>query len=214
MLREVILALFSAFFGFLLCFAGYRFFMVMLPVWTFFGGFWLGAKGTNLLFGGGFLATATGLTVGLVLGILLAIFSWQFYELGVAILAGAIGAWFGANGAQFLGFKTGVAPVMAGLLSALFLGGFTLVQHWQRYVVMGLSAIAGATSLVLSLLLLIGRVSIPGLQGAGSAVRAILQDSWFWSLLWIALAIVGVIVQVRNYRYYTFARQEFAKYWS
>ncbi|MGQ9872132.1 hypothetical protein [Leptodesmis sp.] len=65
---------------------------LMLPVWSFFGGLWLGAKGVNLLFGGGFLATSTGLTIGLGLGILLAIFSWQFYELGVAFLGAVIGA--------------------------------------------------------------------------------------------------------------------------
>ncbi|GAB4344187.1 MAG: hypothetical protein OHK0047_37060 [Leptolyngbyaceae cyanobacterium] len=91
--------------------------------------------------------------------------------------------------------------------------GVTLVRHWQQYVVMGISAIAGANALVLALLLLVGRVSMQRLQGAGSAVRPVLADSFGWLFLWLGIAMAGMIVQVRAYRHVTFVREEFFKYW-
>lgn len=87
------------------------------------------------------------------------------------------------------------------------------MRHWQQYVVMGISAIAGANALVLALLLLVGRVSMQRLQGAGSAVRPVLADSFGWLFLWLGIAIAGMIVQVRAYRHVTFVREEFFKYW-
>jgi hypothetical protein len=214
MLREVLFALFSIVFGVLLCFYGYRFFMVMLPIWSFFGGFWLGAKGVKLLLGEGFLATATGLTTGLVFGVVLAIFAWQFYHVGVALVGAITGAWLGSGLADVLGFERGSIPVIAAIVGAVLLGGVTYARHWQKYLVMGLSAVGGANSLVLAALLLLGRVSLRSLQGAGTAIDPVLQDSWFWLLLWLVLAIAGVLVQLRSYRETTFAKAEFVKYCS
>ena len=214
MLREVLFALFSIVFGILLCFYGYRFFMVMLPIWSFFGGFWLGARGVKLLLGEGFLATATGLTVGLVLGVLLAIFAWQFYQIGVALVGAITGAWLGSGLADVLGFERGTIPLIAAIGGALLVGGVTYARHWQKYLVMGLSAVGGANSLVLAALLLMGRVSLRSLQGSGTAIDPVLRDSWLWLLLWLGLAIAGILVQLRSYRETTFAKAEFVKYWS
>jgi hypothetical protein len=214
MVQTFVLALFSIFLGALLCFGGYRFLMVMLPVWTFFGGLWLGAKGTHVLLGEGFLATATGLTIGLALGVVLAIFSWQFYQVGVAVIGGIVGAWFSSGILDLIGLGTGFLPALIALVCAVVVALLTYLRGWQRYLIIGLSAIAGANSLVLALLLGLGRVSPKGLLGAGSAIRPILSDSWLWSLLWLAIAIAGILVQLRSYRRYEFVREEFVKYWS
>jgi hypothetical protein len=214
-MKELFLAIFSALFGALLCFAGYRFFLVMLPVWSFFGGFWLGAKGVTLVLGEGFLATATGLTVGLILGIALAIFSWQFYEIGVALLGAVVGAWLGSNLMQALGFGlNNLLTILVALGCALVAGVLTYVQNWQKFLVIALSAIAGANALVLAFLLLNGRVSIEGLRGAGSAIRPVLADSWIWLVIWLGLAIAGIVLQVRSYRHAMFEKSSFVKYWS
>ena len=70
MLATLLLSVFAAILGIAFCFIGYRFFLVMLPIWGFFAGLYLGATGFSLLIGGGFLATVTGLVVGIVLGII------------------------------------------------------------------------------------------------------------------------------------------------
>jgi hypothetical protein len=214
MLQTFFLSAFAAFFGLLLCFGGYRFFMVMLPVWSFFAGLWIGTHGFHILFGDGFLSTVTGVTLGLLLGVVLAIFCWQFYELGVALLGAIVGAWFGAGLMHTFGFGAGFLTAVVSLATALVVGVLTYVRDWQKYLVMILTAIFGANALVLSMLLPLGRVSIAGLQETGSAIRPILQDSWFWSLLWLALAIAGIYIQTQNFRRVTFHRDEFVKYWS
>ncbi len=214
LLKTVFLALFSGIFGLLLCFGGYRFFTIMLPIWAFFGGLWLGAKGVFVLLGTGFLGTATGLTVGLVLGILLAIFSWQFYVFGLSLVGAIVGAWLGSGLMTFLGFETGYLHGLVALGCALGLGLLTYVRNWQDELITGLSSMAGANFIVLSLLLLLGRVSIAGLQGAGTAISPILQDSLGWLMVWLGLTIAGIIVQRRAFRKATFRTEEFFKYWS
>jgi hypothetical protein len=102
MFATITLVLFALLLGAALCLAGYRFFLVMLPIWGFFGGFWIGAEATSLLLGGGFLATTTGLVVGLAAGICfvgvaltpanlvleahLAIMMWSFRAFTVAVI--------------------------------------------------------------------------------------------------------------------------------
>lgn len=214
LIKTVFLALFSGIFGLLLCFGGYRFFTVMLPVWAFFGGLWLGAKAVFVILGGGFLGTTTGLTVGLVLGILLAIFSWQFYVFGLALVGAIVGAWLGSGLMSYLGFETGAAHALVALGCAIALGFLTYTRHWQDELITGLSAIGGANAIVLACLLLLGRVSITGLQGAGTAISPILRDSPLWLALWLGLAVTGIIFQRRTFREVTFRNEEFFKYWS
>lgn len=78
-------------FGLTALFAGYRLFLVLLPIWGFFAGFAIGAQALQALFGTGFLSELTSWIVGLVVGILFAVLSYLFYLVGVAILAGSIG---------------------------------------------------------------------------------------------------------------------------
>ncbi|NJK37029.1 MAG: TMEM198/TM7SF3 family protein [Oscillatoriales cyanobacterium RM1_1_9] len=214
MVKTLILAIFSALFGGLFCFGGYRLLTVMLPIWVFFSGLWLGAKGFSLLLGEGFLATTTGLTVGVGLGVFLAIFSWQFYEIGIALLGGISGAWLASGLMQAGGIESGPLIALGAGIVGMIAGVLTFVRHWQQYWVIVLTAISGANAILAAILLLMNRISLEGLQGAGNAIHPILQDSWLWLLIWLAVAIAGTVVQWRSYRQFAFVKEEFVKYWS
>ncbi|RMF03435.1 MAG: hypothetical protein D6768_05895 [Chloroflexi bacterium] len=97
MLSLLFAALFALVLGLAFTFAGYRVFLVMLPIWGFFAGFWLGAEATTLIFGAGFLATTTGWVIGFILGLLGAVLSYMFYALGVALVAAGFGWALGAG---------------------------------------------------------------------------------------------------------------------
>jgi hypothetical protein len=213
MFQVIIVAILALLLGAALCFAGYRLFLVLLPIWGFFAGFWLGAEGVSLLFGGGFLATVTGWVVGFVIGLFGALLSYLFYILGVAIVAAGFGAALGSGFMQAIGFEPGFMVAVVAVISAIIMAGLVVLLNIQKYVIIAITAIGGANAMILSVLLLLGRVSLDSLPGAGSSIRPILQDSWFWLIAWIILAVIGIVAQIRVNRNYTFNREDYAQGW-
>jgi hypothetical protein len=209
----ILLALVAVLLGAAFCFVGYRFFLVMLPIWGFFGGLWIGAYAVTLIFGSGFLATVTGLVVGIVVGIIGAVLSYLFYMAGVIILAGAIGGALGAGLMGALGIDSGLLTAIVAIISALVAAGLTLLLNLQKYVIIVLSAIAGAALIVLSGMMLFGQVTLAELQGGANLLEPIFQGSWFWGLAWLVLAVVGLVVQIRTNRTYVFTKEEYVEGW-
>jgi hypothetical protein len=76
-----------------------------------------------------------------------------------------------------------------------------------------LTAVAGANGLLLSVLLILGGVTLDELQTAGNAIKPVLQDSWFWALAWLIIAGLGVIWQIRTNRTFTFSKENYAEGW-
>ncbi|MCP4168850.1 MAG: hypothetical protein GY759_23540, partial [Chloroflexi bacterium] len=89
----------------------------------------------------------------------------------------------------------------------------TLALNLQKYVIIVLTALAGANAIVLSILLLINRVSLDEVAGAGNAIQPVLQASWFWAIAWLIVAIAGVVVQIRTNRTYTFEKATYVESW-
>ncbi|GIK72546.1 MAG: hypothetical protein BroJett021_15340 [Chloroflexota bacterium] len=206
-------ALFALFVGAAFALWGYRIFLVLLPIWGFFAGFWLGAHGITLLFGEGFLATTTGWMVGLVVGFFLAIFSYLFYGLGVAFVAGSIGYAIGSGMMAAMGLTAGWLLFIVGASVAVMVILLTLLFNLQKYVIITLTAIGGANAILLGVLLLLNRVTLTGLSGAGNAIQPVLADSWFWSIAWAVIAALGIFYQVRSNRVYRWQKEYYVESW-
>ena len=213
MLATITLALFAVLLGAASLFAGYRFFLVMLPIWGFFVGLWLGAYAVTLILGTGFLATTTGLVVGFVVGIIGAVLSYLFYMVGVLIIAGAFGGALAASIMSALGFDPGLIMAIVVIVSALIAAGLTLLLNLQKLVLIVLTAMAGAVLVVLAGLLVFGQVTVADLQAGGNAIQPIFEGSWFWGLVWLVLAVAGVVVQIRANRTYVFTRDMYVEGW-
>jgi hypothetical protein len=213
MLATITLILFAVVLGAALCLAGYRIFLVMLPIWGFFGGLWLGAYSVTLIFGTGFLSTTTGLVVGFVVGIIGAVLSYLFYLVGVLIIAGAFGGALGSGIMSALGFDPGLIMAIVTIVSALIAAGLTLLLNLQKHVLIILTAMAGAVLFVLAGTLVFGQVSLADLQAGGNFVRPIFQGSWFWGIVWLALTAVGVVVQIQANRTYVFTKEMYVEGW-
>jgi hypothetical protein len=212
-MNTILVALFALVLGGFFLLWGYRIFLVMLPIWGFFAGFWLGAQTTSLLFGAGFLATTTGWVVGFVIGLIFALLSYFFYIFGVALIAAAIGGALVTGFLGLFGLESGLILLLAALAGAVVVAGVTIVYNIQKYVIIILTAVGGANALVLSVLLLFGRVSIDDLSAAGNAIRPVLQDSWFWAIVWIVLAVAGIIFQIRTNRTFIFEKEQHLEGW-
>lgn len=210
-METILIALFALVIGALFLMWGYRVFLVMLPIWGFFAGFWVGAQTIGLLLGGGFLATTTGWVVGFIVGLLFALFSYLFYMFGVALVAGAVGFALVTGFMALFGMDGGFLVFMLGLVGGIIAAILTISLNLQKYVIIALTAVGGSNAVLLSALLLFGQVSIDDLSGAGNSIRPILQDSWFWGLVWLALAIVGFIFQIRTNRNFWFGKEVYVE---
>ena len=213
MFATITLALLAALLGAAFLLAGYRFFLVMLPIWGFFGGFWIGAYAISLILGGGFLATTTGLVVGFVVGIIGAVLSYLFYMVGVVIIAAAFGGAVGAGIMNAVGFDPGLITAIVVLVSALVAAGLTLLLNLQKYVLIVFTAIAGAVLVAFSGMLLFGQITVAELQTGRNLIQPVFQGSWFWSIVWLVLTIIGVAVQIRANRTYVFTKEMYVEGW-
>lgn len=213
MLSAIIGGLILLLIGLAFTFFGYRLFLVMLPIWGFFAGFWLGANALMLLFGDGFLATTTGWIVGFVVGLLVALFSYLFYFLGVAIVAGIIGYGLGAGLMGLFGLTGGLLVFIVGLIFALLVIVLVLALNIQKYVIIVLTALGGGVASMVSVLVMLNQLSLQTLHESGNALQAMANVSQLWVLLALALGIVGIVWQSKSNRTYEFKKEYYVQSW-
>lgn len=214
MLALIFAIIIAVLLGLAFTFYGLRVFLVLLPVWGFFGGFWLGAQGVSLFLGEGFLATVTGIVAGLVLGIIFAFLSYLIFELGVALVTAAFGVALGTGLMQALGLDSGLLVAIVALLIAVALVWVLYRFRLDRYLVIVVTSLGGASLLVAALLLALGRITLDEMVAAGNALAPVLANSWVWLLLWLGLAVVGVVVQIRAHKGFDFSKNDLVQGWS
>lgn len=191
--------------------AGYRLFLLLLPIWGFFAGFFIGATVVTLLLGDGFLVTVTGWVVGFILGLIFAILSYLFYIVGVVIVAGSIGYALGAGLIYALIPDATIIAFVVGLISAIIIAGITLVLNLQKWVIITITALGGSTAILASLLLFFGRIGLTDL--GNNPVQPVIQDSFFWFIFWFLLAAVGFAAQATTTQVYVLKAPDSGRSW-
>src|SRR5512136_2012408 len=108
-------------FGLVLCFAGYRFFLILLPIWGFFFGFAFGAQTIQALFNQGPFTTVTSWVVGFVVALVFAVLAYLFYIAAVAIIAGSLGYSVAVGLLMAIGLQMGFIVWLIGIVAAIAL---------------------------------------------------------------------------------------------
>jgi hypothetical protein len=186
-------------FSLALCFAGYRLFLVLLPIWAFIFGLALGVHTMQILFGVGFLATVTSWVVGLVVGAIFAVLSYLFYILAVAIIAGSLGYTLTVAILLAIGMDANFLMWLIAIVVAVAFAVVTIVLNLQKWVVIGATAILGAAVMIESVVLMFNPLAVV----VGNPVKALLDTSWVLVLVFLFFAIAGIVVQVMNTRRWT-----------
>jgi hypothetical protein len=186
-------------FGMVILFGGYRFMWVLLPIIGFFFGFGLGAQTVQALFGGGFLATISSWIVGFCVAVIFAMLSYLFYFMAVALIGGALGYVVAVGLLEAIGLDFGFLVWMIGIVAGIAMAGVVLAFNVQKYVVIIATSIIGAGIIVGTFLFLFG--GLPSAQIAANPVRVAMQNSAFWSIVFILLALLGGISQYESTRY-------------
>jgi hypothetical protein len=185
----------ALFFGTLLLLAGYRFFLVLLPILGFFFGFGLGAQTVQALFGTGFLSTVTGWIVGFGVAVLFAVLSYLFYFMAVGLIGGMLGYALGVGLMQAIGFDMGFLVWLVGIVAAIVVGAAVLFLNVQKWVVIASTAILGAAVITGTFLFMFGG---PAAQIAQNPVRAALNSSPLLTISFLLLAILGGVAQFQT----------------
>lgn len=214
MLQTLLAAVLSLVIGAVMLFAGRRVFIVLLPVFGFFAGFWIGAEFMHALIGTGFLGTVSGWVLGIILALIGAVLSYIFFPVGVALAVGVFVAGMVNGVLRWLGIEASWFLTIVGLAVGLVVAWVALWRGWESYIVMALTALGGALLMAMGLALLFGQITTAQLAAEGSAMRPLLDSSIWWSLLVIGLAVAGFILQMRVARQFRYESYDYAEVWS
>ena len=188
------MALIALFFGLVVAFSGYRLFLVLLPIWGFFAGFFLGAQTIQFLFNEGFMASVTGVVVGFFVGMIFAVLSYLFYVAAVAI----IGFWAGYAGTVAIfglfmdpGFLIWIIAVVVGVI----LAGVVMRFNLAKIAIIIITAIGGTSMIIYTLLAVFRGVLYVNLLE--NPVKYAIDDSFWWLIFFLVIAILGVVTQIQ-----------------
>jgi hypothetical protein len=188
-------------FGLVLAFAGYRFFLILLPIWGFFFGLAFGAQTVQALFGQAFLATVTSWVVGFIVALVFAVLSYLFYFIAVALIAGALGYAVTVGLVTAIGIPMGWLLWIIGVLVGIVVAIVVLRFNLQKWAIIIATSVLGAGVIVGTMVLLFN----PAAQALQNPVRVALATSPLLVIVFLAVAVLGVIAQVRVNRNYTLA---------
>jgi predicted flap endonuclease-1-like 5' DNA nuclease len=188
--------LIASLFGLALVFAGYKFFRILLPIWGFFFGLWLGAQSIQVLFNQGFLATVTGWTVGFILGLIFAALSYPFYMFAVGIISASLGYFVVVGIWLWLRLPIGFVMWFVAILVASAFVVLTFLLKLQKWVIVVATSILGAGVMVGIITTLFN----PRALFLENPVQVMLKTSPLLLILFLLLVIFGIIVQARSPR--------------
>jgi hypothetical protein len=200
---DVIIGIILGLIGLAIAFFGLRFWFILLPIIGGITGFFVGARGMEEIFGQGWLATPASWIVGFVLGILFALLSWFVWYAGVIIMAGAVGAsLFSGILHAIFDNPWGWVLFIVALIGAIIFAIGALVLNLPPYIIIVNSALGGAALAITGLMMILNIIDPEELStGATVAVvdEARFQGAgWLWVILWIIVAILGMVFQYRS----------------
>lgn len=194
------MALIALFVGMAVCFSGYRWFVILLPIFGFVFGFGLGLDTMQSLFSTGMLATVTGWVVGFIVGLIFAVLSYLFYFVGVVLMGAGLGYAVGVGFMGLIGIDPGFLSWIVGVILGVVFGIATIALNLQKWIIVAATAVGGAAVIIGTFLMTFG--VIPMTTFGSGAVKAAIADSWFWLIGFLVLAALGFAAQAYTARSY------------
>jgi hypothetical protein len=190
-MNDIIVGMIALLTGAVFCFRGYLAMRIVIPLWGAFAGFMLGA---GIVAGdAGFLATALGWIVGLVVAVVFGLIAYLYYEVSVIIGMLAIGFVLGTSVMVALGVTWSWVIVLSGIVLAIALAFVGIVGDLPMVLLTILTALAGASTMVIGLMLLFNVVNV-GEFNSGLTTE-VLDDDWWWYVIFGVLVAAGIIMQ-------------------
>ncbi len=190
-MNDTVVGILAILTGAVFCFRGYLAMRIIIPLWGAFAGFMLGAGITSGA--DGFLGSAVGWIVGIVVAVVFGLLAYLYYEVAVVIGMLAIGFALGTSVMVALGVTWSWVIVLSGVALALVLAAVALAADLPMALLTVLTALAGASAIVGGLMLIFGVTEVGDFDS--SDTTAALADDWWWYAIYLVLAIGGMIAQ-------------------
>ena len=162
----------------------------------------------------GFLATTLGIIFGLLGGVIGAFASYVFLIIGIVIVAGILG--FAVAGAilSLFDLDPGCISALVGLGSAGLAVWLTMRYKLVRYVLIVMTAVLGATAIMLSVLLFLNRITIEELTSQQGIVYPVFNEAPVFWIIFLVLIGAGIYVQYFASRNFDFDNIKVFDRWS
>lgn len=194
-MEDVIFALLVILAGGLFCFFGYLAFRIIIPIWGAVVGFSLGAGLIAAATDEGFLRTGLAWIVAIGLALLFALLAYLFYWVAVVLAMGSIGFALGTALMGALGVDWNWVVILVGVLAGTVLAVLAIVADLPMVLLVLLSALAGASAVTAGLMVLTGAIETEDFTDEAVTARA--DDDWWWYVVYGALAVAGIVYQMR-----------------
>jgi hypothetical protein len=194
-MNDVLFALLAIVAGAVFCFAGYRAFRIIIPLWAGFVGFTLGAGIGASLGSDDFLATTASWVVGVLAAIGFAFVAYLFYEVAVTLAMASIGFALGASLMVALDVRWSWLVVLAGVLAGGALAAVAIASNLPAILLLVLTAIGGASAITQGIMLLTGALDTGEFDDP--SVSSSVSASGWWFLLFLVIGGAGAVTQAR-----------------
>lgn len=184
------------------CFAGYRLFLFLLPIWGFVFGFGLGAQAIQAITNGSFLGDVTSWVVGLVVAVIFAVLSYLFYFIAIALFSFSAGYAAGVGFMALIGSQFGLINFLVGLALGVVVAFVVLRFNVQKWVIIIATSIIGA--LAMAGIVLFGMPAMSTAVVDMDVVAQALRAYPFMMVLALVAAVGGIVVQYRSTRSWSF----------
>ncbi|MBV9324013.1 MAG: hypothetical protein JO352_09535 [Chloroflexi bacterium] len=133
-----------------------------------------------------------------MVAVIFAVLSYLFYFVAVAVVAAALGYGLGVTVVEAIGINFGLIVWLVGVVLAIIVAALVLALNIQKLVIVVATALLGAEVIVGTFLFLFG--GLPETQLLQNPVHVALQVSPFCAIVFIVLAVLGIIAQLQSNR--------------
>jgi hypothetical protein len=178
--------------GILACFVGYRVFRIVLPILGFIIGLGVGAQLATTFLGEPYLDSLTSWVIAIIVGLAFATIAFIWWYVSVAITIAGLGYAIGYGAAVGVDANA-TAAATVGIVVAVLAAVVAILLRIPVAIVIFMSSFWGASAIVGGALVLMGEIDTAELRNG--SVDVVIGESTLLLVAWVALAVVGIIVQ-------------------
>jgi hypothetical protein len=192
-MADILLGLLAIIAGGAMLLAGQFVLRLVIPIWGFFAGFAFGAGLVAGFADEHFLGSVLGWVLGLVFALLFSVLAYLYFYVAIVIAMGAFGFAIGSGLVVAIGIDWSWVAVLVGVVVGLVFGLVSIFANMPMIVLVVFGSFAGAVGVVGGLMLLVG--SLNSSDFSRGDFTDTVSNSWAWSLLLLALAVGGILIQ-------------------